>query len=295
MSLEQHPLRGPFFMVVATMFYVVNDTFMKLAAESLPPFQVLMMRGVAAFVIGLPVLLLLGYGRSLPQMFLGSVLLRNVAETAGVLCYVVALAQMPIADVIALMQVAPLLLLIGASLVLREPITRFALAMIAVGFVGALMVAQPGTEGVSVYALLALANALFTAIRDIMGRRVPAGVPAMVVALSTVLVVLAGATIAHLVSEEWLPPTTNQVLLMIGSGFFLNFGHFFLFLAYRVGRTATVAPFFYVFSFWAVISGIVVFHEMPNALAVSGIVLIAVSGLAIVVLDARRRRLAPAT
>ncbi|MCC6203812.1 MAG: EamA family transporter, partial [Hyphomicrobiales bacterium] len=143
MSLQNHPFRGPFFMLIATGAYIVNDTLMKLATESLPPYQVLMLRGVAGLIWGLPLLYALGYGGRLRQMFDGRVLARNLSETLSVLCYVVALANMPIADVIALIQITPLLVLLGASLMLRERIARVTVVLIAVGFLGALMVAQP--------------------------------------------------------------------------------------------------------------------------------------------------------
>jgi drug/metabolite transporter (DMT)-like permease len=58
-----------------------------------------------------------------------------------------------------------------------------------------------------------------------------------------------------------------------------------------VGATGTVAPFYYCFSVWAVISGLAVFGQFPNALALGGIALVITSGLAIVALDGRRRRL----
>jgi drug/metabolite transporter (DMT)-like permease len=53
-----------------------------------------------------------------------------------------------------------------------------------------------------------------------------------------------------------------------------------------------VAPFYYCFTVWAVISGLLVFGQFPNALAVVGILLVVASGLTIVLLDGRRRRLA---
>ena len=93
MSLATHPLRGALFMVLATGCYVVNDTMMKLAAETLPPYQVLMLRGVAALLWGMPLLFLLGYGRKLGLLFEARVLARNLNETAGILCYIVALAK----------------------------------------------------------------------------------------------------------------------------------------------------------------------------------------------------------
>jgi drug/metabolite transporter (DMT)-like permease len=291
--MHSHPFRGPLFMLLATGAYVVNDIMMKLATESLPPYQVLMLRGIAGLIWGVPLLLVLGYGKSMTQMFDPRVLLRNLCETAAVCCFVVALANMPIADATALGQITPLVVLLGASLVLRERIAGVTIALIACGFVGALMVAQPTGEGISVYALLAIDNAVLAAIRDLAGRRVPAAVPGMIVAISAILVVFAGATLGHLALEEWAPLDTRAVLLLLGAGFFLIFGHFFIFMAYRIGPTGAVAPFFYSFTLWAVVSGLLVFGHLPNTLAISGIVLVVVSGLAIVLLDERKKRLAP--
>ena len=115
----------------------------------------------------------------------------------------------------------------------------------------------------------------------------------MIVAMSAVIVVLAGAAAMHVATEHWVMPQVHHVLLLLGAGLFLIFGHFFLFMSYRVGPTSAVAPFYYFFTFWAVVSGLVVFGQLPNMLALGGIVLVVASGLAIVLLDERRRRLAP--
>jgi drug/metabolite transporter (DMT)-like permease len=281
-------------MVLATGSYVVNDTMMKLATEGLPPYETLTLRGLWASLWGFPMLFALGYGKAIGQMFDGRVLARNLSETAAILCYVVALANMPIADATALGQITPLLVLIGASIIFRERITGLTLALIAVGFAGALMIAQPSGAGISVYALLALGNAVLCAVRDLAGRSVGAHVPGLVVAMSAVVVVLGGAIVAHLLTETWVTPGARELTLLAGSGFFLIFGHFFIFMAYRVGPTSAVAPFYYAFTVWAVISGLVVFSELPNTLAIIGIVLVIASGLAIVWHSERRRRLVPA-
>ncbi|TIQ01967.1 MAG: EamA/RhaT family transporter, partial [Mesorhizobium sp.] len=115
--------------------------------------------------------------------------------------------------------------------------------------------------------------------------------PGMIVAISAVVVVLVGSGVAHLMSERWVMPEAHHLLLMAGAGLFLIFGHFFIFMAYRAGPTGVVAPFYYCFTVWAVISGLVVFQQLPNALAIGGILLVVASGLTIVSLDERRRRL----
>ncbi|TIV66559.1 MAG: DMT family transporter [Mesorhizobium sp.] len=285
-------IRGPLFMIVSTGSYLVNDTMMKLATAGLPPYEVLLLRGAAATLWGVPLLLMLGYARQIPLLFERKVLCRNLFELLAILCYVVALANMQIADSTALGQVTPLIVLVGSSVLFGERIGATRMALIGLGFVGALMVAQPTMQGISVYALLALGNAAFAAVRDIAGRKVGAEVPGMIVAISAVLVVLVGSVAAHLVSEQWVMPEGRHLLLIAGAGLFLIFGHFFIFMAYRVGPTSAVAPFYYCFTVWAVISGLLVFGQFPNALAVCGILLVMASGLVIVSLDERKRRLA---
>lgn len=284
-------IRGPLFMIVATGSYLVNDTMMKLATAGLPSYEVLFLRGAAATLWGFPLLFLLGYGKQIPLILDKRVLRRNLLELAAILCYVVALANMQIADSTALGQITPLLMLVGSSILFGDRIGGQRMALIGLGFIGALMVAQPTMEGISVYALLALGNAALSAARDLAGRRVPAEVPGMIVAISAVVVVLVGAGAAHLVSERWVMPEIRHLVLMAGAGFFLIFGHFFIFMAYRVGPTSAVAPFYYCFTIWAVISGLLVFGQFPNALAVCGILLVVGSGLTIVTLDQRKRRL----
>jgi drug/metabolite transporter (DMT)-like permease len=239
----------------------------------------------------MPLLFLLGYGRQIPLIFDRRVLRRNLLELAAILCYVVALANMQIADSTALGQITPLLMLVGSSILFGERIGGVRMALIGLGFIGALMVAQPTMQGISVYALLAIANAVFSAARDLAGRRVTAEVPGMIVAISAVLVVLVGSGAAHLAFEEWVVPGRHHLLLLAAAGFFLIFGHFFIFMAYRIGPTGVVAPFYYSFTVWAVISGLLVFGQFPNAIAVGGIFLVVASGLTIVMLDGRRRRL----
>jgi drug/metabolite transporter (DMT)-like permease len=287
-------LRGPALMILATGAYVINDSLMKLATVGLPPLEVLFLRGVCATIWCLPTVLLLGYGKDIPKVLDRWVLARNVLELMAVIGFIVALANMPIADVTALGQVTPLIFIVGISLILRERIGGVKTALIAIGFVGAILVAQPSMEGINVYALLGLSNAVFCAARDIAGRKVGADVPGWIVSFGAILVVMIGAGTISLFTEQWAMPEFRHIALLFAAGFFLMFGHFCLFTAYRVGEAGSVAPFYYMFTVWAVSSGLVVFGTFPNALAVVGIAFILASGVSIVLLDSRRK-LAPAT
>lgn len=294
MFFSRHPYRGALFMICSTGSYIVSDTFMKLATVGLPPYEVLTLRGISATIWGVLLLSFLGQWRIAGRITDRWVSMRNLIELASVLCYIVALANMPIANVVALTQITPLIVLIGAAFFFRERLSGMSIVLIILGFSGALMVAQPTKEGLSFFALLALGNAIFGAIRDLVGRRVPAEVPGILVAFGASILVLIGAFVMHLMLEETIVPNTGHVLLLGGSGLFLFSGHYLLFTAYRLGPTAIVAPYYYFFTFWALIVGAIVFKSWPNFIAIAGIVLVIASGVAIVILDRFRMRPAPA-
>ena len=151
--------RGIAAMLFATASYVVCDTFMKLVAdEGVPPFEVLFVRGIFAVGCCTVLVLALGQGRAIHRGFSTASLLRAMFETVSVLCYIVALSNMPIADAIAIVQTAPLLFILLLATIGRERIGLGRIALIAAGFVGALLVAQPDASGFSPYALLAFAS-----------------------------------------------------------------------------------------------------------------------------------------
>lgn len=278
-------------MALSTAAFSANDALMKLATVGLPPFEVLFVRGVMASLWALPFILLTANRREVRHVVDKWVLIRNSFELIAVLAFIVALANMPIANVAALGQISPMLLLLGVSLIYGEKIGAVRMLLIAGGFAGALLVAQPSLSGVSPYALLALLCAVATSARDIAGRKVSASIPSPIVAFATLLLVMVGAGIATLSFEHWVTPSPRHLLLLAGSGLGLSLGHLLIFQSYRAGATGAVAPFYYLFSVWAVLSGFFVFGTFPNALAIAGIGLILASGVSVVLLDERRRRL----
>lgn len=290
MSSGSTNLRGILAMIAATGFFVANDTFMKVVAEDLPPFQTLCMRGIVGSLVCLGLVLALGHGRRIGEAVRPRVVARGVAEVVGVLCYIVALAKMAIADVVAIGQTAPLLILLAAAVIGRERIGPLRLFLVALGFAGGLLVAQPDAGGFSTYALLAFATAVFVAVRDFVGRAIPADTPGFVVALSTTTIVMLAALTASMLSETAVLPTARHWLMIICSGVLVAFGQASIFLAYRDGRTASVAPFYYTFMIWAVLAGFFVWGLLPNRYSLAGMALILVSGIAVLLLEQRRLR-----
>ena len=284
-------------MIMAGCTFVANDSFMKLVLADAPPMQVLFMRGFAASFWCLPLLLILGHRIDLHRALNPWVLLRAACEIFAVTSFILALNHMPIGDITAIFQTAPLLVVIGVALIWGERIGAARIVLIALGITGALLIAQPGSASASPYAIFGFLTAIGSASRDLVGRKVPREIPGIIVAFATIITVMATAGIATISFETWVPPSTTNMLMMLAAGRFLVGGHTFVFLAFRFATAAAVAPFYYTFTLWAMLSGLIVFGDIPNWLSILGIVLILTSGLASIALDQRTKikgRISPA-
>lgn len=283
-------LRAILAMVISMGMFVTSDSCMKLALEHAPLFQLVLMRGIASVSICLTLILVMGQGGHLKRMFDKWLVGRGLLEVVANFSFTIALGFIAIADLTAIAQTCPLFVLMGARAFRGETLDAKRWGLVLLGIVGALLVAQPGTGAVSPFALLAFITAIASAARDLMTPNVPKGMPPLV-ATFTVLVMLALAgLIGTLAFETQVVPTTNDVLLMALAGATGVAGHLLLYLTYRIGEARTVAPFMYTLTIWAVFSGLILFGDVPNLLAISGMVLVALAGLAIIWLDGRQRR-----
>lgn len=277
-------------MVAAAGTFVANDTCMKLALAELPPLEVLAIRGFTACLWCLPLVLVLGQGASLARVANGWPVARALCEFVAIVSFIFALRQMPIADLTAIVQTTPLIVVIGAALLWGEHVGVTRALLIGLGIVGALLVAQPGTSVASPYAIFGFGTAIGAAGRDLLSRKVDPAIPGLIVALTTLATVMIGTLALSLLFEAPVMPGPRALLLLTLAGFLVMCGHLFIFLAFRFAPPRVVAPFNYSFTIWAVLSGYFVFSDIPNAPALAGMALIVASGLAVILLEGRTRR-----
>jgi drug/metabolite transporter (DMT)-like permease len=219
-------------------------------------------------------------------------LARGLCEVGANLGFTFGILHLPIADVTAIAQTAPLLLLVGAKFIFGERLGTSRLVLIALGIAGAMLVAQPGATAASPFAFYGFLVAVCAAARDLISRKVPKDIPALVVALSVLLsLTVAGALGMAMTQEALLPDTGNAALLAL-AGVLMVGGHAGIFFAFSHASARTLAPFMYVLTLWAGLAGLAAFGDVPNALAVMGMVLIVVAGVMVVFVDGRRKALA---
>ena len=274
-------LRGIIYMVLAGITFVSCDSFLKLMLLEVPPMQSLVLRGVSAAVWCLGLLAAMGQLKDLPKALNRWTVLRSLCEVVAVTAFILALANVPLGVVTAIYQVAPLLVLAGASMIWGEKVGIWRWLLIALGLAGALVVAQPGREGASPFAFLGFVTAIGSAARDLLSRKAPQNVPGLVVTFNIIVAVLIGSFINNWIFEGWQPASTKAWAYSIGAGFFVMLGHYFVYMAFRHASARVVAPFYYSFTLIAVTFGAVFFGEFPNALALVGIAMIMACGLGV--------------
>jgi len=281
-------LRGILAMLTAMGVLIGSDTCMKLALPDAPFFQLVVMRGIGGVLVCLLLLLVLGQGRDISRAVNPMLLARGACEVVANFAFTLALFNMAIADLTAIAQTCPLFVLLGAWLIWGERLQTPQLLLIGLGMCGALLVAQPGTSAASPYAVLGFFTAIAAAVRDLITRKVPGEIPALVVALTVLAMLTLAGVAGMLLFETPVVPQPRTMGLMLFAGALMVGGHACVYLAYRIAPARTVAPFMYSLTLWAVLAGLLLFNDVPNPLAIAGMALVALAGLLIIFLDQRR-------
>lgn len=272
-------LRGAMFMVVSMVTFTSNDAITKFVSESMNMAQVMFMRGLFASIF-ICFLAWRSGAFANPRLIVQPlVALRAIAEAAGTVSFLTALANLPIANVAAVLQALPLTVTMGAALFFGESVGWRRWLAVMVGFIGVLIIVQPGLEGFSVYSLSALLCVGFCTIRDLITSKLPPNIPSLLVSCATsIAVTIIGAFLISPMGG-WTPMEVSSTLLLMCAAVLLLFGYHFIILSTRIGEMSFIAPFRYSSLLWAIIMGIVVFHEIPDLAMSIGATLVVASGL----------------
>ena len=266
-------------MSVNMLAFVVNDAFMKFLFIDISIYQAIFLRGV----ITIPMLALMAVYRNQITFSVNKsdwkyIWLRVAGEVGAAVFFLSALAQIPLANVTAILQAVPLTVTMAAALFLRETVGWRRWLAIIIGFLGVTIIVRPGVDGFSVYSLYAIAAVFCVTIRDIATRKLSKDVPTSLVALITgVAITLYGAIM--LPSVAWIPLTATNWFLLTLAAIAIVFGYVFSVLAMRTGETSFIAPFRYTAMIWAIGLGIILFNDWPDNLTLLGTTIVIATGI----------------
>jgi drug/metabolite transporter (DMT)-like permease len=272
-------IKGAIFMSINMLAFVVNDAFMKFLFIDISIYQAIFLRGV----ITIPMLALMAVYRnqitfSVNRSDWKYIWLRVAGEVGAAVFFLSALAQIPLANVTAILQAVPLTVTMAAALFLRETVGWRRWLAIIIGFLGVTIIVRPGVDGFSVYSLYAIAAVFCVTLRDIATRKLSKDVPTSLVAMITgVAITLYGAIM--LPSVVWIPLTATHWFLLILAAIAIVFGYLFSVLAMRTGETSFIAPFRYTAMVWAIGLGIILFNDWPDNLTLLGTTIVIATGI----------------
>lgn len=271
--------RGAVFMSAAMLGFSGNDAFLKSVSDELALSQAVFLRSLVTTILIAALALGQGGLRFRPRRRdRGLIALRSLAEIGGTVCFLTALFNMPIASASAILQSVPLAVTLAAALFFGEPVGWRRYLAIAVGFAGVLLIIRPGTGGFNTYALWAVASIVFIVTRDLATRRLSPDVPGAYAALVTSVVLTAAAALAG-GFEDWRPIAAHHLGALLVAGCCLVVGYLFGVKSMRTGEIGAVQPFRYTLLVWAMILGIVMFGEWPDAWMLAGSAIVVGAGL----------------
>ncbi len=269
--------RGILAMLAGMASFVVTDSCVKLATADLPVGEIIALRGIFSIACTVAIVVALDEWQYVRAAVAPLVVGRGLLEAVVAITYISALAHLPLANITAILQAAPIILTVVAVLAGIERVGWRRWLAILAGFAGVLVIVRPGVAGFTAWSLLALLSTLILAVRDLATRRIQAAAPSSVITLATtVAVAVVGLVMSA--AETWRMPTPTQILYVALAGVAVSFGNFCVVVAFRGSDIAVVSPFRYSIIVWAILAGFVVFGDRPDLPALAGILLIGGSG-----------------
>lgn len=273
-------------MLFAMASFVTNDALVKYVSESLPAAQLIFIRGLFSIVLLLAVAHAMGLLRPGPRQTASAlrhilqrpVLLRSVLDALATMAYLSALFHLPLGNATAINMATPLFITLFAVLALGERVGPARWLAIAAGFAGVLLVVQPSAAGFNAWALLGLVGTLFHTARDLTTRFIARSVPSVLITVSTAVAVTLLSGVVSAV-QGWQAISPQHLALLATASVFLSAGYYLLILGMREGEMSVIAPFRYTALLFALMMGWLVWGDVPNPLAWSGIALLVGAGL----------------
>lgn len=272
-------MRAALFMIISMGGFAMTDAITKHVSESMNVGEVMFLRGVFATVI---VSLLAWYHGLLGRIGMVTnrfVMIRVGAEMIAGITFLTALANLPLANVSALLQALPLAVTMGAALFCGESVGWRRWLSIAAGFVGVAIIVRPGFGGFNVYSLMALACVLCCAVRDLTTKSIPVDVPVLIISTATtVAITLFGALLIQPLGG-WSHPGGFDLFLLAISAALILVGYQFIVKAVREGEMSFIAPFRYTSLLFSIILGFLIFGDVPDLPMIVGSAIVVMSGL----------------
>jgi drug/metabolite transporter (DMT)-like permease len=284
---DQVPL-GILYMVGSSLLFAAMNAMVKWEVAIYPVGEVAFYRSVFAL---LPCYLMIlprtGMGVWRTER-LGDHVRRAISQLCSMTCIFMAFALMPLAGAIAISFSAPLFTTLLSVLLLKEKVGPHRWTALACGFLGVLVVTEPGAGSLQWGALFALANAVLISTVAIAIRRMSLteSTETLTIYQLTLLAVLT----AFLLPFGYRTPAWRDLVLLLVLGLANGVAQYWWTKALHLAPPSAVVPFNYLSLVWATILGYAVWGDVPSRELLVGSAIVVASGLYLLWRETLKRR-----
>jgi drug/metabolite transporter (DMT)-like permease len=258
-------LRGIFFMCLASTLFPVMNGLVQVLSQRYPSEQIVWLRtaGHLLFVLALfaP---RFGFVRLITTTVPKWQIARSVVLLISTLCFFTGVKYLPLAKAASISFTAPFIVALIAWPMLGERISWIRLAGVCAGFVGVLIVIQPGTDMFQWASLFIVASAISYGLYQVLTRRVAGhDLPET----SAVYSALVGTVLMSVVAPwTWVPvQSLGDVGMLASLGVLGGLGHYCVAKAMTFAPASVVAP----FQYWQMIGSVAVGYLFMNSIPTS--------------------------
>ena len=248
-------------MLLAAGGFALMSLQVKIAGQSLHVTEILFVRQIVMIVIVMPKVLD-HFPGCLKTERLDLQIIRVAFALVAMLCGFTALIHMPLADAVAIGFAKSFFVTIFAIWFLNEVVGIRRWVAVAVGFVGVIVMMQPGTEGFDPYSILALIGAAGAGLVMVIIRKLSkTDKPITTLSYQAFLVAIC---IAPAAIYFWEAPTMGEWVLLISIGIVSYGAQMLNIYAYTWGEASVLASLDYMRLLYATLFGWLVFETIPG-------------------------------
>ena len=270
--------KGAFLISLAAACYVMSDIFMKFLSSEISMFQITFLRGllVTFFLFSYCYISKASFFiREWKDRFVIGI--RSILEVIMTYTFLAALFNMNVANANAILQLIPLMVLLGSFAFLRQSPKTHEWIAVLVGCLGAVIIIRPGALDFNFYTIHALVAVFCLAARDLLTVRLNKKIPSNIVAFYSALMLTLAS---FLLSKEPVHfGDLSNSLFILYTAIFVSIGYIASVAAMRFGDVTFVSPFRYTALLWAMAMGFIFFQEIPKFTTLLGGLIIILAGI----------------
>jgi drug/metabolite transporter (DMT)-like permease len=277
-------LLGIFYMLICQFSFATNDAFVKVIYENYDEIfalnQIVFIRGIFTLFF---ILLFLYIKKELnfKLIFTSNELrIRGLLETLASLFFFIGLALLPFANVYILLSIAPILLTVFGAIFLNEKVRWRRWSAVLLGFIGVVVVINPGKLEFGYYFIFPILAAIMLSIRDLYTKNFKHNYHSLQIAFMTCFVVTIFFGILSI--YKFYDFSLKDIFILFISAFFLSIGYIFSIATIKIALVSVTSTFRYSVILWGILYGYFLFDEVPSTNTYVGALIIVVSGLIII-------------